>query len=61
MIVGLNAKAISAFIAGAIGFATLVVQSAPSSITAEEWIVAGTYLSTVVLVYVVPNAAKSDV
>lgn len=60
MVTGLYAKAVSALIAGIIGWITLVVQSAPSDPTAEEWTVGATYLSAVVLVFVVPNAAKSD-
>lgn len=61
MIVGLHAKAITAFIAGIIGWLTLVTTSDPTAVTAEEWVVGVTYLSTVILVYVVPNAARSDV
>lgn len=50
-------KTITAVVAGAIGWATLVVNSAPAHITAAEWIVGATYLASALGVYVVPNQA----
>lgn len=55
MNLGRYAKLVTALVAGAIGFATLVVNSAPTAITAPEWIVGATYLATALGVYVVPN------
>lgn len=48
-------KAIAATIAGAVGWATAVVQSAPAHITATEWIMAATAAGTLVLVWLFPN------
>lgn len=48
-------KAITALVAGAIGWATLVVNSAPTAITAAEWIAGGTYLAIALGVYSVAN------
>ena len=49
-------KAIGAAVAGLIGWATLVVNSAPAAITASEWIVLATVGATVLTVFGVPNA-----
>lgn len=48
-------KTITAVITGAVGWATLVVASEASAISAEEWIVGATYLATALGVYAVPN------
>jgi hypothetical protein len=48
-------KTISAVVVGAIGWATAVVNSAPSGITATEWIMAATILATALGVYGVAN------
>jgi hypothetical protein len=53
---GRFAKTIIAVVTGAIGWATLVVNSDAGSITANEWIVGATYLATALGVYAVPNA-----
>lgn len=50
-------KTIVAVVTGVIGWATLVVQSAPSRITSTEWIVGATYLATALGVYAVKNTA----
>ncbi len=55
MFTGNANKFITAIVAGAIGFATLVVNSASSSITASEWIAGATYLATALGVYAVAN------
>lgn len=52
---GKYAKTVTALVVGAIGWATLVVNSAPSSITASEWIVGATALATALGVYTAPN------
>lgn len=52
-------KTLTALIVGLIGWATLVVHSASSSITADEWIQFVTVLATALGVYGVANAAKS--
>jgi hypothetical protein len=49
-------KTIAAVITGAIGWATLVVNSAPAAITASEWIAGGTSLAIALGVYLVPNS-----
>lgn len=48
-------KTITALVTGAIGWATLVVNSAPTEITSSEWIVGATILATALGVYAVPN------
>lgn len=48
-------KTIAALATGAIGWATLVVTSEPSAITAVEWIAGATALATALGVYAVPN------
>jgi hypothetical protein len=58
---GKYGKTISALIAGAIGWATLVVHSAPSAITADEWIQGATALAIALGVYAVANAPQSTV
>lgn len=49
-------KTIAAIVTGAIGWATLVVTSEPTAITAMEWIAGATSLATALGVYLVPNA-----
>lgn len=49
-------KTISAVITGAIGWATLVVNSASGPITSGEWIVGATALATALGVYTFSNA-----
>jgi hypothetical protein len=61
MNLGRYAKLVTALVTGAIGWATLVVNSDPTAITAEEWIVGATYLATALGVYTVPNASSSDI
>jgi hypothetical protein len=48
-------KLVTAFVAGAIGWATLVVNSAPTEITASEWIAGATYLAIAAGVWGVAN------
>jgi len=48
-------KTITALSVGAIGWATLVVTSAPTAITATEWIAGATALAIALGVYTVPN------
>lgn len=48
-------KTITALVAGAIGWATLIVNSAPTEITAAEWIAGGTYAAIALGVYTVAN------
>jgi hypothetical protein len=48
-------KTIAAVITGVIGWATLVVNSDPTDITASEWIVLATAVATALGVYLVPN------
>jgi L-serine deaminase len=55
MNLGRYSKVIAALVAGAIGFATLVVNSPAAHISAQEWIVGATYLATALGVFVVPN------
>ncbi len=57
---GRYAKTVTALVAGAIGFATLVVNSAPTAITASEWIAGATYLAVALGVWTVPNASTSE-
>lgn len=57
MNLGPYGKTVVAVVAGAIGFATLVVQSPPAEITAPEWITGATYLAVALGVYQVKNAA----
>lgn len=56
MNLGSYSKMITALVAGAIGWATLVINSAPAHISAAEWIVGATYLATALGVFVVPNS-----
>lgn len=60
MNLGKYAKLVTALVTGAIGWAVLVVNSAPTDITASEWIAGATYLATALGVYAVPNASASD-
>jgi hypothetical protein len=48
-------KTLAALVTGVIGWATLVVNSEPTSITASEWIVLATAAATALGVYAVPN------
>jgi hypothetical protein len=48
-------KTLTAIVTGAIGWVTLVVNSAPSDITSSEWIVGATVLATALGVFAVPN------
>ena len=50
-------KTIVAVVTGAIGWATLVVNSPAAHISASEWIVGATYLATALGVYSVSNKA----
>lgn len=50
-------KTVAAVVTGLIGWATAVVTSAPSAITAGEWIMAATVLATAFGVYQVTNKA----
>lgn len=60
MNLGKYGKTITALIVGAIGWATLVVHSAPVDITADEWIQGATALAVALGVYSVANASSSD-
>lgn len=60
MNLGKYGKTVTALITGAIGWATLVVHSAPAAITADEWIVGVTALATALGVYAVANASQSE-
>lgn len=57
MNLGLYGKTVTAVVAGAIGWATLVVNSAPAAISATEWIAGATYAAIALGVYQVKNAA----
>lgn len=50
-------KTIIAVITSVIGWATLVVQSAPHAINSTEWITGATMLATALGVYAVSNKA----
>lgn len=52
---GRYSKTISALVTGAIGWATLVVNSASGPITSAEWIVGATALATALGVYTFAN------
>lgn len=52
---GRYSKVITALVAGAIGWSTLVVNSPSASITGPEWIVGATYLASALGVYAVTN------
>lgn len=60
MNLGSYSKLVTAVVVGVIGWATLVVNSSSSAITASEWIAGATALATALGVYVVPNAGSSD-
>lgn len=53
-------KTITALVAGAIGWATLVVHSASNKITADEWIQGGTALAIALGVYAVGNSGTAE-
>ena len=59
IMLGKYGKTITAIITGAIGWATLVVNSDAVDITANEWIVGATALATALGVYAVANAPQS--
>lgn len=60
MNLGPYAKLVTALITGIIGWATLVINSAPASITGPEWIMGATALATALGVFAVPNASQSQ-
>lgn len=60
MNLGKYAKLVTAVVVGAIGWATLVVNSPASAISASEWIAGATALATAFGVFVVPNASASE-
>ena len=53
---GPYAKTVAALIVGAIGWATLVVQSSSGPITATEWIALATVVATALGVFAIPNS-----
>jgi len=50
-------KTVTALVVGAVGWATLVVGSAPSALTATEWIAGATALAIALGVWAAPNEA----
>lgn len=58
MNLGTYGKTITALVAGAIGWATLVVNSTQSAISASEWIAGATYAAVALGVYGVANSSK---
>lgn len=52
-------KTVTAVVAGAIGWATMVTNSAPAHISAAEWIAGATALAVALGVYLVPNSPKA--
>jgi hypothetical protein len=56
---GYIAKAVTALVAGLIGWATEVVNSPPPDITAPEWIALATVVAVAFGVYVVPNQRRA--
>lgn len=48
-------KTITALVTGGIGWATMVIQSAPVHITATEWIGLATFVAIALGVYTIPN------
>ena len=50
-------KLIAALVTGAVGFATLVVNSKPADITSSEVIVLVTSVAAAFLVWLIPNQA----
>lgn len=50
-------KTIAAVVVGAIGWATAIVNSAPTHITATEWIMGATALATALGVFTIANDA----
>lgn len=53
-------KTVTALATGLIGWATAVVASSSSAITASEWIMLATAICTAIGVYGVPNAFSSS-
>lgn len=49
-------KTISALVTGVIGWAGVVITSAPAAITASEWLGLGVVVATAVGVFAVPNS-----
>ena len=49
-------KTIAALVTGVIGWATAVVQSGPSAVSATEWIMLAVAVATAAGVYAIPNA-----
>ena len=49
------AKTITAVVGALVGFATLVITSEPTAITAPEWLAGGIGLATALGVYAAPN------
>lgn len=48
-------KTVAAIVVGVIGWATMVVNSAPTAISASEWIAGATALATALGVYGITN------
>lgn len=48
-------KTITALVTGGLGWGTAVIESAPSGVTATEWIMLGTVVAVALGVYAVPN------
>jgi len=48
-------KALTPLVVGGIGWATLVINSAPTGITAAEWVAGAVVLATGLGVYAIPN------
>ena len=48
-------KTITALVTGLIGWATIVVNSEPTSVTSSEWIALATVVAVALGVYAVPN------
>lgn len=48
-------KTVTAVVTGALGWAGIVIASAPEAITAGEWQMGGVILATALGVYAVPN------
>lgn len=55
MNLGRYAKLVTALVAGAIGWATLVVNSPAAHISSSEWIVGASALAAAFGVFIVPN------
>lgn len=53
-------KLVTAVVAGAIGWATLIVNSAPTSITSSEWIAGATYAAIAFGVWGAKNGSNPN-